>query len=225
MRFIFLYVFLILIQLLAITQRGHFNTTIPLEYWARPFILGSLWVYFWKNSTDLAKPKQRNYLLVAIAIYWFGEMNFMLTSNIVTTSILHIIGHIACILAFNQDNPLKNFFKPKNYLILSFALITSFIFDAYFLLELPFALCFSIIVYSLVGSAWFFAAFNRLGFVPTRSEKLVLLGVVLAISNNFIYSMNLFISDLPPTDFIVTPLFAMAYYLIAEGILSNKKEF
>jgi YhhN family len=222
MRFLFFYIFLIVLELLALMQRGHPNTIIPLEYCVRPLVLASLWVYFWKNSRNLAKPQQRKYFLVAIAIYWLGEMVFMFTRDVLMTSMTHVLAHIVSILAFNLDNPFKNIFKPKNFFFLSFVLGTVFIFFAYVLFELPPALRFPAIISFFVSSAWFLAAFNRIGFVSARSEQFVLLGVVLSMSCNFIYTMNLLISDLPPPDFTVAPLFAMAYYLIAEGILRNK---
>jgi hypothetical protein len=223
MRFIYFYIFLIVLELAALTQKPSAPNTYSISTILGSIVLLVLWIYFWKNSTDLAKPRQRNFMLAALAAYWLGHTVLTLTNNLTLVSVIYSVGHIGSILVFHEDNPIQSFFKSKNYLILSWVAIVPFIFFAYFWSVVPPLLLFVMLIYTLVTMIWFLAAFNRIGFVSKKSELFAIFGVILSMSCSMLYTMELFGNPLPLSYFFIVPMFDMAYYFIAESVLINKK--
>jgi YhhN family len=223
MRFIYLYTILILLTLLAINQRGELSRATPLEYPIRPFVLLSLLVYFWKNSQKIAHQRQRFLATMALGFYWIGDTSFILTDKIPLTILFYITGHILCIAVFHKDNSLLQIFKPKNYMIWLFFLMWNFLFLSYFLLNDSFIIAIFTGIYSVVSAFWLLAAFNRMGCVSRQSEKLVLVGISMFLSTNYLFSLNRFLISLPNSGLITFPLLAIACYCIAEGILKSQK--
>jgi uncharacterized membrane protein YhhN len=223
MRFIYLYACLVLLQLLAIAQRDIINRASHYEYFIRPLILLSLWIYFWKRSQNTVKPKQRQYTLAAVALYWLGEILLTVFDSVIGVSLCHLTAHLCYIAAFNQDNPLRNVLKPSNAIVIAFWAVITVLFSSFFLVELPISLRLPTITYLSVGACWFLAAFNRIGFVPRASEQWVLAGVILFLCSNAMFAFNRFSEPLLLTTFFVFLLIAVAHYCIVEGILKNQK--
>jgi uncharacterized membrane protein YhhN len=224
MRFIYFYAALVALQLWAGTERDIINQASPYEAITRPLILLSLWIYFWRNSQNTDKPKQRLYTLVAIILYWLGEMTLTINDNTVAIAIFFLSGHLCYIAVYNQDHPLKHIFKSsQRAVIIIFIGIVALVYAAYYLLALPLFMRFSMIVFLLIDAFWFLAAFNRVGFVPRVSEQLVLAGVICFLCANCLYGLNHFSEPLWLSNLVAQTLIFVAHYCLVEGILKNQK--
>jgi YhhN family len=221
LRFIYLYIALIALQIWAIAQRDLINRASSFEFFIRPLVLLSLWIFFWKSSQNTDKPKQRHYTLAALTLYWVGEIMLSTFDSVVGVALCHLVAHICYILAFSQDNPFKNVFKSNKRQVVIFWIGVTFLFSSFLLVELPIGLRLPTIAYLSVGSCWFLAAFNRIGFVPRASEQWVLAGVILFLCSNVMFAFNRFSEPLLLTSFIVFILVAVAHYCIVQGILKN----
>jgi hypothetical protein len=223
MRFIYLYASLLSLQLWAIAQRETINRASYFEYFIRPLILLSLWVYFWQNSKKTNKPKQRAYTLTALALYWVGEIGLTIGDQVVVVALSYMTAHAFYIAAFSQDNPFRNAFKSNKFIIVIFWGFVVFLFSSFYLLPLPLSLRLPMIAFLMMGACWFMAAFNRVGFVPRASEQWVLVGVICFLCANCLYALNRFSEPFFLYNFIIQVLIAGAHYLIVEGILKNQK--
>jgi uncharacterized membrane protein YhhN len=217
MRFIYLYAFLIALDLVAVAQRN--GATPTLEYIAKPLLMLSLVIYFWQNTEG---GKKRFFVLNALAFSWLGDVFLMFDGYFIFGLAAFLVAHIFYILTFNLDHSLKNAFRSNlllpNLLILAYGIsLLTYLFP-----HLPSELKMPVSAYATTILVMLVAALSRIDFVAKPSGQMVMFGAVLFVLSDSMIAVSSFVAPFTLSGFAIMLTYAVGQYLIVKGLMMDK---
>lgn len=190
-----------------------------LHYLAKPLLVLSLLIFFWKNSKMV--PSISRYLMVLALLFSVtGDIFLMFTSYegafFIAGLLSFLIAHVMYILSFNKEKGNGKFLTPFSVVILLFAL--GLFYTLYPNLD---SLVIPVLLYTLVISTMAIYAYLRKGAVGYFSFTLVLLGALFFMVSDSLIAINKFYSPIayPKSSIMIT--YAIAQYCIVIGYLKK----
>ena len=213
---------ILFIMLLALEiASSSFETIANLNYIAKPAILISLIIYFWKQSAHIEK-KMKTLIFLALIFSLLGDVLLMFVSasaNYFIGGLLAFLtAHIFYVLVFLKDrNPSKKGFLFILLMSLFGALLFYILKDSLGDMLLP------VMVYMLVILTMATSAFLRQGQVNKSSYLFVFVGAILFMVSDSILALNKFYQPLPFSNFSIMFTYAFAQLLIVFGLLKQQE--
>lgn len=215
-----IFIIAVIIELVSRFLENH-----EMEYFAKPFILVWIIVYYVLNTP---KKEIRVSLILAFAFSWVGDMFLMLA-------------HLKDFLFYAG---VGGFFFAQFFFILSFSASAGragkglvyrrplwiIPFLAYLILMMWYLVPGMegmmrpvIIIYGISLLGMSVAAFNRYGTVNRRSFNLVFIGSVFFVISDSMIAINKFQAEIPRASFIIVATYILAQYLILRGLIAARE--
>lgn len=213
--FSILYVILLILEIATSSYESISN----LNYVAKPAILISLIVFFWKESTNM-KIRIRTLIFLALAFSLLGDILLMFTNQsssfFICGLVAFLIAHVFYILLFlKQRNTSKNGIVFIGFM-LAYGMLLFFILKASLQdMLIP------VILYMLVILTMATSAFLRQNQVVKSSYILVFIGAILFMISDSILALNKFHQPLPFSSFSIMFTYAFAQLFIVFGLLKQ----
>ena len=191
-----------------------------LNYIAKPLLLISLIIFFWKQSSHLDH-KLRRMIFFALGFSLLGDILLMFVNQsanfFIGGLIAFLIAHIFYVLVFlKQRNSSKNPFLFIGFVLLYGMLLFYFLKDGLGEMLLP------VILYMTIILSMATTAFLRQGYVLKSSFILVFIGAVLFMISDSILALNKFYQPLAFTNFSIMFTYAFAQLFIVFGLLKQR---
>lgn len=214
----FSFFFLLLLALEILTSS--FESISILNYLAKPALLISLILFFWRQSFHIER-KLKQMILLALIFSLLGDILLMFvdqSSNFFIGGLVaFLIAHVCYVLVFlKQRNPSEN-----GLLFIALMLLYgSFLF--YILKDSLGEMLLPVIIYMVVILTMATTAFLRKGQVVKTSYILVFVGAVLFMISDSILALNKFYQPLPFSNFSIMFTYAFAQLLIVFGLIKQQ---
>jgi uncharacterized membrane protein YhhN len=232
MRFIYLFIAIVIADLLAVSMASK-----PLEYVFKPAIMLALGIYFYQQTAGLTDKKQRNRVLLGIFFSLLGDVFLMLSGGRYSSFILFLfaniwgfllglasflIAHIFYISAFYLDN--DGFITQKRDRWAAIAGIFAYgvVFLSSVLPKVESALVIPVGVYGLTILTMLLMALNRWKTVNQETFQWVFLGAVLFVISDSILAINKFVQPLPMSGIAIMLTYAAGQFFIVNGVLKSE---
>ena len=191
-----------------------------LNYIAKPLLLISLIIFFWKQSSHLDY-KLRRMIFFALVFSLLGDILLMFVNQsanfFIGGLVAFLIAHIFYVLVFlNQRNSSKNPFLFIGFILLYGMLLFYFLKDGLGDMLLP------VILYMTVILSMATTAYLRQGHVVKNSFILVFIGAILFMISDSILALNKFYQPLAFTNFSIMFTYAFAQLFIVFGLLKQR---
>lgn len=214
--FSILYSILLVIEITTFSYDNIAN----LNYVAKPVLLISLIIFFWKKSTHIEK-KIKQLILLALIFSLAGDILLVLvhqSENFFIGGLMaFLIAHIFYVLVF-----LKQRNRSKNpFIFISFMLFYGMLLF-YFLKDGLSDMLLLVILYMTIILSMVTTAFLRQGQVAKNSFLMVFIGAILFMISDSILALNKFYQPLAFTNFSIMFTYAFAQLFIVFGLLKQR---
>ena len=209
----------IILLVLEITTSS-FESIANFNYVAKPALLISLILFFWKQGSHIEK-KIKYMIFLALVFSLLGDILLMFvnqSANFFIGGLLAFLtAHIFYVLVFlKQRNRSKN---PYYFIVL---MLLYGIILYYFLKDGLGSMLIPVILYMAVILSMATKAFLRQGFVVKNSFILVFIGEILFMVSDSILALNKFYQPLPYSNFSIMFTYAFAQLCIVFGLLKQR---
>lgn len=186
------------------------------HYFAKPAIVVSLIIFFWRES-HLANASIRVLTLSALILSLAGDVLLMFVDRsahyFMLGLVAFLLAHIMYILVFSKHrNPIKKFTWPMAALGIFALCLFLFLKDHLGEMLIP------VVVYMLVILSMAITSFLREGKVSKMSYNLVVIGAVLFMVSDSILAINKFYGAVAFANVSIMLTYALAQYFIVLGI-------
>ncbi|WP_347925183.1 lysoplasmalogenase [Pontimicrobium sp. SW4] len=192
-----------------------------LHYAAKPLILVSLTLFFYKNGNHLNR-KTWIIMLFALIFSLVGDVLLMFVdmsaSFFLGGLVAFLLAHIMYILAFIEKRNRTH--KPLSFIII-LLIYASGLF--YILKDGLGDMLIPVIVYIFIILTMAITASLRKNSVMTISYSLVLIGALFFVASDSLLALNKFYSPIPSSNISIMLTYALAQYCIVLGILKQIK--
>ncbi|GGG58594.1 hypothetical protein GCM10010976_31740 [Bizionia arctica] len=210
--------FIILLALEILTSS--IESISGLNYIAKPALLISLIIFFWKHSSHLDK-KMKLMIYLALIFSLLGDILLMFvneSANFFIGGLLAFLtAHIFYVLVFlKQRNKTKKPIPFMGLMLLYGLLLFYLLKDSLGDMLLP------VILYMLVILSMATTAFLRQGAVVKSSYLIVFVGAILFMISDSILALNKFYQPLPYSNFSIMFTYGFAQLFIVFGLLKQR---
>lgn len=208
------------IILIAEFISGSIENLQKLHYIAKPALLVSLIIFFWKQSSHLLL-NHRILMILALGFSLIGDILLMFvdqsTHFFISGLFAFLIAHIFYIILFLKSrNKSKN---PLGYIILMIVYASGL----FYLLKNGLGdMIIPVLIYMLIILTMSTAAFLRRGKVNAISFNLVFFGAILFMISDSLLALNKFYEPLPWSNISIMLTYALAQISIVFGILKQR---
>ncbi|WP_417856288.1 lysoplasmalogenase [Xanthomarina gelatinilytica] len=213
--FSLLFIFLLALEIIT----SSFKHLQIFNYIAKPALLISLILFFWKQSSHLEK-KIKLLIVLALICSFLGDILLMFTNHsayfFMGGLLAFLSAHIFYVLVFlKQRNKSK-----KGWVFMGLMLVYGILLF-YFLRDGLNNLLYPVIIYMVVILSMATTAFLRQGQVAKNSYILVFVGAILFMISDSILALNKFYQPLPFTNFSIMFTYGFAQLFIVLGLLKQ----
>ncbi|MEO8932762.1 MAG: lysoplasmalogenase [Xanthomarina sp.] len=214
----FLILFVILLTIEIATSS--FESISNLNYLAKPALLISLIIFFWKQSAHLEK-NLKTMVFLALIFSLLGDILLMFVRQspnyFIGGLLAFLTAHIFYVCVF-----LKQRNRSKNGAIFILMMLAYGMLLFYFLQDGLRDMLIPVILYMAVILSMAATAFLRQGYVVKSNYVLVFIGAILFMISDSILALNKFYQPLPFTNFSIMFTYAFAQLFIVFGLLKQK---
>ena len=192
-----------------------------LRHYTKPLILFSLIMYFAINGRTLGK-RTYNLTLMALIFSWLGDVFLMyesISSNYFIIGLASFLtAHFLYSIVFFRH---RNTPVPSNFWVV-FILLLLYGSILFYLLKAQLgALLVPVILYVIMILMMALLAYGRKGKVNQQSYTWVFIGALFFIASDSFLAIDKFLVTVPYGHFLVMVTYAIAQFLITEGILNQ----
>jgi uncharacterized membrane protein YhhN len=214
----FSFIFIILLALEIATSS--FDSIAYLNYIAKPALLVSLILFFWKQGLHI-ESKIKNLIYLALIFSLLGDILLMfvnLSANyFIGGLIAFLTAHVFYVFVFlKQRNPSKKGILFISLMLLYGSLLFYILKDSLGDILIP------VVLYMVVILSMATTAFLRQGQVVNNSFILVFIGAILFMISDSILALNKFYQPLPFSNFSIMFTYAFAQLFIVFGLLKQR---
>lgn len=212
--FTILFCFLLFFEILTATKYQ------ALHYFAKPTLLVSLIIFYWKQSTDIPKPLKQ-LTVGALVFSLLGDILLMFvedSAHFFTTGLASfLLAHILYVIVFlKARNTTKKPWLFTCVLLVYGAVVFLLLKDNLGAILLP------VFFYILIILTMATTAFLRQGSVSKISYTLVLIGAVLFLISDSLLAINKFYTPLAYSNISIMFTYAFAQLFIVFGLLKQR---
>ena len=219
-----LYLHLIIIPIFIVELISRWNNNHTTEFFAKPFLLIWLGIYFYVNTGNL---KRDIFIYLAFLFSWAGDMFLMFAHLNGLFFNAGVGGFFLAQLAYikiytdNIKSDNKGLVFDKPVWLIPFALYLAIIL---FLIlgNLKGPMIPIIVIYSISLILMSVFALNRKGLVNKKSFKLVFTGSLLFVLSDSMIAINRFYTEFQASAFLIMLTYFLAQYLIMKGLIEEK---
>ncbi|HLV69594.1 MAG TPA: lysoplasmalogenase [Xanthomarina sp.] len=213
--FSLLFIFLLALEIAS----SSFENLQPFNYIAKPALLISLILFFWRQSSHLEK-KLKLQISLALMFSLLGDILLMFTNHseyfFMGGLLAFLTAHIFYVLVF-----LKQRNKSKNGVVFMGLMMVYGALLFYFLKSGLNNMLYPVIIYMVVILSMATTAFLRQGQVVKNSYILVFVGAILFMVSDSVLALNKFYQPLPFTNFSIMFTYGFAQLFIVLGLLKQ----
>jgi uncharacterized membrane protein YhhN len=218
MRFNFLFFGLLVAELTAVLMDSK-----SLEYISKPSLMLALGIYFFLETTHIARKKQRNRVLLGAFFSLLGDVLLMFSGGFILGLAAFLTAHIFYISAFYLDND-GFIFKKNDRIAAGIGFLSYATVFLYFVLpKVDNTLQLPILAYGITILTMLLTALNRWKNVDSNTFKWVLLGAILFVLSDSLLAINRFVQPFSFSGIAIMLTYALGQFLIVQGVLMRIK--
>jgi len=195
-----------------------------LRYYSKPFILITLWIYFYFSSLEIKGTLLRKSISAALIFSWMGDVLLIFPNFFLYGLGAFLMAHICYIIGFkiSQTNPFV--VGQVNFIRLFFVNLPIYILAAfvYFLINPGLGtMKIPVVIYLIVIVMMVTTARERYQKTIPASFWQVFIGAMLFLISDGILAINMFFKPFPESGVLVMGTYVLAQLLIVMGIVAH----